>query len=347
MRKISLIGLLLIAFSILFSQTVLAENKTKTVIIPKLPVFMAGKYQVVDKPIDGDLMISGNQVKIDTTVNGDVYAAGEQVDVGGTINGNLIVAGGTVTIVGKVNKNIIMAGGQVIIENSANVGGYVLAAGKEVDLRGNFSGPVKVGAGNLVIGDKAVISGNLEADVTKSDISTSAKIVGEKKIQIHEIKQPEKQKDLWREFGLAKEVFSFVGKLVVLLVLVKLFGEGIRQAASGHSFWSTTGLGLIFLIVTPFLALILIMTIVGIPLALITGVIYLVSLYLSGMATSIYIGNCISSKGYLKTNNLYVLAVVGLVLLTLLGLIPLVGGLIKFVALILGLGILFRKIARA
>jgi cytoskeletal protein CcmA (bactofilin family) len=338
MRKISLIGSLLV-FMILFSPNILAQNKTKAQI--KLPVFMAGKDQVVDKPVDGDLMMAGDQIKIVANIAGDAYVGGGQVDVGGTINGNLIVAGGNVTITGKVNKNLIVVGGQVRIDNSAEIGGYVLAGGGEVSLLGKFSGPVKVGTGSLVVGEKAFISGNLEADVTKSEVATTAKIMGEKKIQVHETKAPEEkpQVNQWRQLGYVKEIFSFLSKLVILLIVVKLGGKKIKGIETMDSFWSMIGLGLVVLIVTPVAALILMATIIGIALALLVLGLYFIGLYISGIVASIIAGGFV-----LKNSNQYLQGFVGLLLLTIIGLIPIIGGLVKFIVLLVGMGVVFKKL---
>lgn len=348
MKKIFLTGFLTLVFTILFSSAALAVTKptaTTTKAIIKLPVFMAGSNQTVDKLIDGDLMISGGQIKTTANINGDAYVAGGQIDIGGTISGNLIVGGGNITISGTVLKNVIVGGGQVKIDSTAEIGGYVLAGGGQMDLMGTFLGPVKVGGGSLVVGEKAIINGNLEADVTKSDVSSSSKIIGEKKIIIHEVKQPEKQQiNQWKQLGYAKEIFSFLSKLVVLLILVKLFGKKIKQNKTTETFWPTIGLGLVVLIVTPILSLILMGTIIAIPLSLMVSVFYFVSLYLSGIIASILVGDFIFEKGYLKTGNDYFQSILGLILITLLGLIPFIGGLVKFIILLLGIGFIFRSL---
>jgi hypothetical protein len=344
MRKISLIGLVLFVLSFLFSPTVLAQAKTKTTV--KLPVFMAGENQIVDKPIDGDLMISGGQIKITSDIKGDVYIAGGQVEISGVTNGNLIIIGGSITISGKVLKNVIVGGGQVKMDNSADVGGYVLVGGGKVDLLGHFSGPVKVGAGDLSVGEKAILDSNLEADVGTTNISATSKIIGEKNIRIHETKKPEKQVNIGQQFTYGKEIFSFLSRLVVLLVLVKLLGQKIINISSKNSFWSNIGLGLVVLIVTPFLMLMLMITFIGMPLSGIVLSTYLVGLSLSGIVASILAGNYISQKGYIKTNNLYFQGFVGLLLITLLGLIPFIGWPIKFIALLFGLGIIFDSLRK-
>jgi len=341
MKKIFLTGFLTFVFAILFSSTVLAQEKAKTII--KLPVFMAGDLQLVDKVTDGDLMISGKEIKIVSDINGDAYVAGGQVEINGNVKGNLIVAGGIVKISGKVFGNLIMAGGEVTVNDSAEIGGYVLAAGRKIGLLGRFLGPVKLGAENLMVGEKAIINGNLEADVSTSEISSDSKITGEKNIRIHETQKVEVQTNQWKQFGYAGKVISFLGKLLIVLIFVRLFGQKIKQIDIKNSFWSIMGLGLVVLIVVPILALILMVTVIAIPLSLIILDAYLVALYLSKIIVSILVGSYIAKKTNLKSN-LYIQGFIGLLLLTLLGLIPFVNGLVSFTVLLLGLGIISKSL---
>jgi hypothetical protein len=341
MKKIFLTGFWMFVFTVLFTSTALAQTKTKSII--KLPVFMAGDVQTVDKPIDGDLMIAGKEVKVISKINGDTYVAGGNVEISGEINGNLIVAGGKVKVLGKVLKNLIMAGGEITVNDSATIGGYVLAGGKKVDLLGNFMGPVKLGAENLLVGEKAIISGNLDADVSTSEISSTAKITGEKNIKFYEVKKPEIQTNQWKQLAYTGKTISFLSKLLILLILIRLFGQKIKKINIKDSFWSAIGLGLVVLIVVPILALILMVTVIAAPLSVIILTTYLIGLYLSTIVASIFVGNFISEKAKFKTNT-YVQGFVGLLSISLIGLIPFVGGLVKLIVFLFGVGIIFKSL---
>lgn len=330
---------MLFLFTALLPRTVLAQNKTKTVI--KLPTFMAGEVQVVDKNVDGDLMIAGKQVKVTSDINGDAYVAGQDIEISGNINGDLIVAGMNVTILGKVQKNLIMAGGQVVVGDSAKIGGYVLTGGNKVNLSGNFAGPVRLGGETLIIGQKTVINGNLEADVAKSEIATESKIVGEKNVRIHEVKKVEKQNFGFEKISYIGKFVSFLSKLIVLFVLVRLFGKKIVQVNIKESFWSAIGLGLVVLIVTPIFGIILLGTVIAAPLSVLILITYFVTLYLSMMVTSILVGKLVSGKANFKSN-IYAQGAIGLLLVTLVGLIPVLGGLTKVVVFLVGVGIIFK-----
>ena len=341
MKKIFLSTILMFVFTVLFTPSVLAQSKTKA--LAKLPTFMAGDIELVDKPIVGDLMIAGKELKIVTDISGDVYVAGGQVEINGNVGGNLIVAGGKVEVLGKISKNLIMAGGEVKVSESAEIGGYVLAGGQEISLLGKFMGPVKLGAENLIVGEKAVINSNLEADVYKTEISTTSKIIGEKNIKIHEVKKSEVNKNQLKKIGYAGKFLAFLSKLLVVLVFVRLFGKKLSKVNIKESFWSSIGLGLMVIIVAPFLIMLSLITVVAIPLSIITFVIYLIVLYLSTIVTSVVFGSYIFAKNKLK-ENIYLQAIVGLLVISLLGLIPVVGWLTHLIVLLLGVGIIFKSL---
>lgn len=339
MKKISLIAIFAFVTTFLFPPNVLAQAKPKTIV--KLPVFTAGDVQTVEKPIEGDLMIAGKIVKVVSNVNGDAYVAGGDVEISGDINGNLIVVGGKVNISGKVLKNLIMAGGEVVVGDLATVDGYVLVGGKKIELLGNFLGPVKLGSESLLVGEKAVIGGNLEAYVSTSEISPDSKIVGEKNIKYYEVKRPEIHRNQWRQSVYFGRVVSFLSQLLILLILVKLFGQKIKQIDLRSTFWSNIGVGLVVLVVVPILILILAMTIVALPLSMIILVLYLVTLYLSTILTSILVGDYVSRETKLTSNN-YISGFVGLLLVYIIRLTPFIGGFVGLIVFLLGIGIIFK-----
>lgn len=339
MKKIFLTGLLALVFTVLSTSSVWAQTKAKTAI--KLPTFMAGEAQVVDENVDGDLMVAGRQVKITANISGDAYVAGREVEITGNINGDLIVVGSKVTISGKVLKNLIMAGGQAVVNDSAVIGGYALIGGGKVDLSGNFSGPVRLGTGTLVVDQKAVINGTLEADVRRSEIASGSKIVGEKNIRIHEAKKTEEKEIGLKKISYGREIFSFLSKLLVLLIFVKLFGQKIKEIKIKSSFWSAMGSGLLILIGMPVLFFLLLITVIAAPLSVIILGVYLLGIYLSTIVTSVILGNYMAAKYNLKTNS-YINGTGGLLLITLIRLIPMVDGLTSLIVFLFGTGIIFK-----
>ncbi|MBI2465170.1 polymer-forming cytoskeletal protein [Candidatus Shapirobacteria bacterium] len=312
----------------------------------RLPKFEVGEDREITEPIDGDLISAGGQVKVLSEITGDAYIAGGQVEFDGVIDQDLIVAGGNVIIRGRIGKNLIVVGGQVKIEETAMVGGYVLAAGGEVIINGQVEGPVKAATSKLTIGEMAYIGGNLEADVEKVMIVDTAQIAGERRVNIHKVESPrmsETGNEAMRGIVAVGKIVYFLSKLVTLLVLVVIGGKLMAPAGALMTrFWTTLGLGMVVTIVTPFVMMILMMSVLGIPLSIITFGVYLLALYLSSLVVAMALGNVISKNGWLPIKNNYLLSIIGLIVISVITNIPLIGWLMSVVVCFLGMGIIFK-----
>lgn len=89
-------------------------------------VYVVGKHDTFDAPVNGNLQVYGGSAKIRNVVHGDVTAFGGDVTIerDGRIDGNLIYAGGNVTgAEGKVNGRVYtlttMQGAAATMANTA------------------------------------------------------------------------------------------------------------------------------------------------------------------------------------------------------------------------------------
>ena len=85
-----------------------------------------------DATIAGDFYATGNQIQLSGPVEGDVYVAGGTVTLNGPVSGDVVVVGGTVTINGEVKDDVRVLSGKVIIAD--RVGGDVVALAGSLSL---------------------------------------------------------------------------------------------------------------------------------------------------------------------------------------------------------------------
>jgi hypothetical protein len=313
-----------------------------------LPTFVGGEYKNVVEPVEGDLIGGGRRINIESDILGDAYIGGGDVNFAGSVDQDLIVAGGKVYVSGRVGKNLIVGGGKVVIEEGAMVGGYVLAGGGEVEINGQVEGSVRVGAGKLTIGEMASIGGNLEADVEEVNVSSESRIMGETNVRKHEKTTPTQQdntKRMMRGIRMTGEIISLLSKTVTLLILVWLGGglmgvAGLQLMKFGITLWR----GLVAIVVVPVASILIMTTVLGIPVGFILLMVYGVAIYLSSLVTAMAIGSLASKKGWLKTKNNYLLALAGLVALEAMGWLPIVGWIVKMIAVIVGMGIVYKVV---
>jgi hypothetical protein len=240
--------------------------------------------------------------------------AGEQADV-------LLVGGGDATVVdGSVNTVVILDGNLIL--RDATVETVVVVSGS-VDLQGSTH----------VLGDIRSIESAVER-------STSAVVDGS-------IKGIDAELLLLGSF-LVPALFLFalgmaLATLVAGLVLVAVGSRQVRAAERliVHEPGSVFVVGLLAAILTPVLAVLAIVTIVGAPLGVAVLLAVLPAIgFLGYLVAAIFLGERILGYDVSRpgVERPYRAALVGIVVLGVIGLVPGLGGLVTAVASLFGLG---------
>lgn len=126
-----------------------------------------------------------------------------------------------------------------------------------------------------------------------------------------------------------------VGWLLILLLpqlIRQLLSLGLKQPGAA------IGWGLLFLTVIPLLACLFIISLIGIPLGVVTILIYAISLSLAKLLAGLSLGSRLLKD--VKLQKPYLSLVLGLVIMVILQLIPIFGWLAYFILILFGLGLL-------
>ncbi len=337
-----------------------------------------------DEVIEDDLFIAGNILQIDGDVEGDVYAAGQQITVNGQIGGDLIVAGSTITVNGDVGGSV-RAAGQSLSLSSAEVGGGVtffgstmsLASdstigrglvyfgesitvngtvthgvtgfGSRVTINGAIGTDSKISAERLRINEGAVISGDVEYRSDQdAEVADGAQVAGEL-TRAGGLERFGGVGD-WRVGRYVFTLWSFISALLVGAVLLLLARRPLADVAAvvRNRPLASFGWGLVAMLVTIPLGTLLMVTVFGIPLAILLWVAFAVGLYISKFIVGIALGWILLSRfGNKKTPSLFVSFIVGLVALYAINLIPVVSVFASLVIGALGLGALVVRLSAA
>ena len=325
-------------------------------------LLLGGSDIKFDGELLGEVLAAGMDIVIDGTIDGNVNAAGYTLKVGGQVSRSVRIAGYKTTADGTIGNNLMMAGAIARISSTCEVqndayitasfihiNGTVLgdlnAEGDEVTITGVVDRDVKIIAGSkLKIERTAVITGNIEySSPNKADIADDAQIDGDVKWKRVSKDRDDPLKSLLIE--LIFLVASFItGLFIIWLCRNQCCSvKDIIATQAGKSL----GIGLIALIVTPILIIFSLVTVIGIPVAIIGLFLFLIVFYVSKLFVAIYIGEriikLISTRG-MESQALALL--IGLILLALLNQIPYVGSIIYIVAVMIGTGAMLVSFAR-
>jgi cytoskeletal protein CcmA (bactofilin family) len=326
-------------------------------------VVLTGQRVTLAGKVHGDAVAAGRHVVIRGTVSGDLYVAGEDVEILGAVEGNVHAAGGTVRLESRVGRSAWLAGQQVTLTPEATVAGDLAGGADQLRIEGTVGRDADVGArelyvsgsvgrhlsawaeGGLVDGT-ARIGGDLHGRVPRDGalrVAEGAAIAGARDVTVHPEMAAEHHEGRagWNVFR------GFFGLLAALLValLAFRFAPGVVPAAprDAAEVGRWMGIGFILLVTVPAACFFVALTLFGIPLALMTFAAYLAACYLASIAVAVLLGRKILRPGAGAGRFLGATAL-GWLVLFVVGLVPILGAAVRFLALLVGLGALYATL---
>lgn len=298
--------------------------------------FAAGNNVDVSSDIDGATFVAGKEVTVSSTQD-YLFAAGSNVNLEGVSTKDAFIAGSNLNIQASSIRDLYAAGQNIRIDSDISRNAYL--AGETVTINSRINGDVYVDAENIRIGKEAEITGTLKYDEdAKLNISETA-IVAKKKS--HKSTEVKVEVTPMTKFvtKATNTLYSYVALLVIgfiILATSKTFKKIDKEEKKFGFILKSSLIGFITLFMLPVAAILAMVTMVGLPLGIIALVIYFILIYLSALGTSYYFGKLAFAK---SIKNDYLLLAVSLLIYYAARLIPIIGGLITFIALIFGMGL--------
>jgi cytoskeletal protein CcmA (bactofilin family) len=318
-------------------------------------LYIGGSNIVIDGIVNGDIFAMGMSITINGTVNGSVSLAAQSITINGDITGSARIAGSDINIRGTIGRDLLAAGANVNIASGAKIGRDLLFGATNVSVNGPVGGDIKGGgatvtlasqvAGNaeieadrLILSSAAIIQGDLAyTSQNEADIQSGAQILGTTN---RNLPAADKQSGPFSDIG--GKILAFLMTLLVGIVLILIFPRRVVAVSSAirHKPWLSLGWGALIFCAVPIAALIMLITVIGIPLSLITLVIYVIAIYLTQIVVGLFIGRWILGR-FSKVESRGMLIgslALGFFILTVLKLIPIVGVIVWFATVFFGLG---------
>lgn len=305
-------------------------------------MYVGGGEVSIETPIQGDLFVGGGNVRITGQVQGDLFIGGGDVRVEGPVNGDLRVGGGNVTVSSDVAGEVLLGGGDVEITSDATVGNMWVGAG-QLRIAGT-TGAIEAGTGHLVLLDTAHVRGNLKYMSEKeADIAQDATVDG---TISHSTPPAREERHEAKGLLVGGGLLWYLSYLLMLLLFLYVFPVKTTELVQSwkHNFPLNLLWGIIFLILVPIVAILLLISVIGLPLGIGSLLAYPIILYVGDMVATLAIGAWIRSF-WIKETDLHadwIAALIGFVVVTILTFIPVLGALILFVAFLAGLGALVK-----
>ncbi len=251
------------------------------------------------------------------TIQGDMTIFGGNVNLesGSSVNGDVILIGGSLDVFGSIHGDLVATGGFVHLNNGSEVNGDITRIG-----------------GNLLMEDGAVVQGDM---ITSNNPGFSMPKNLFNRTRVSEIFRPVGSFFLTIFQALAFAVIAIIVALVIPKNTVRL------AQTSAARFGLSLGIGFLGALVVLFGSLILTVTLIGIPLALLVLLAFFIALPFGWIGLGLEMGNRVA-KLFKTTLSTPIATGIGTLLLTLaasaIGWVPCIGFLAVLLVLMVAFG---------
>ncbi len=308
-------------------------------------VLVSGTKISFSGKVGEDLLAAGFQIYSDGKVSGDFRAAAFEVDLSGQVDGDVFVLANIVRIkpTAKIAGDLIVYGGKVEVEGE--VGGDIVGRVDYLSIDNKVGGNVAVSVNNLILHDGAKVSGDVKYTSNKllirnSNYNVEGKIIHNSPV----IKDTENEIRSVTMTGLVVLFFVLVWYLLFRKSLDSVLGY------MEHNWFTSLFLGIAILFLFPVLITFMLLTVIGLPLAVALLLLYLLVLLLAIMFIPIVLGKytimLLSRKKKNDSISLFTI-LIGVVSLMILTLLP--SGITVFLLLglvFINLGVLYSLLFR-
>jgi cytoskeletal protein CcmA (bactofilin family) len=344
-------------------------------------LYIAGGNVTINAPIHGDLMVAGGTIVINDTVSNDILLAGGRAFLNGFAGGDIRCAGGEIRISKNVMGDVVVAGGQVNIDKGVTIRN-LLAAGGNITLDGNVNGEVKGAFGELLIngnilkdvdcrGGKITINGRIDG---RSVLAASEIIIGNDAVFENDIRYWNRKGKLdfkpnikngsaiydpslrirngqWYYLGAATilGLLWYLGMAFLMILIIEyLFANTLKKAGDTvfNKSLRSLGFGFLFIIGLPVAAVVLFITLIGMPVGVLLVFFYILLLLHSSVITSVVAANWMNNRNNYHWNIWHIVfAAFGIfILLKLLTSAPFVGWLAMFLLTCISFGAILLNV---
>ena len=352
---------LLVTFSVavLLAATVHAQTSASPASAQRPEnYYSAGSHVDISAPMPGDVVVAGKQIDIRQTVSGDILAAGWHVALSGRADDDVRMAGAQVDVNAPVRGDLTIAGRDVTVGAQTQVEGRSWITGQTVRIDGTFDRELEVAGATVQIGGETrrpvrIIADRLEVlpearllapitykGTTEMHVADGAVINGP--ITFERI--PEREVRRARSFPTVSTVIFtlhlFLAGLLVLLMAPRA-EQSVVDMLRLHPGKSVL-LGFMLLVTTPIAALLLVVSVIGLPLGFALAAVYALAIFAGLLTTAFCVGDLEArwfTFGPVLTRGQHALLLLAGVL-TIAVLRAVLGGVVVFACVLFGLGAL-------
>lgn len=301
-------------------------------------LFAASRNLIINGSISDDAIVAARNVTVSGTVGDMLIAGGETVLIDGEVDGDLFAAGSEVRIApnARIHGNVALAGREVIFEGGS-IDGWLRASGAKIRLDGTVQSYTELYSTDVTFGDNyqgmAGTSITTDEEIDPSTLGNAP----------DDLKIVQTKEDTWMATFFVG-LWFYTSILLTGILLIAIFRETTvdLHRFSTENYFKNTGLGFLLFLGIPIASIILLILVLTIPISVLLMVFYGLALFFGYLLVALTIGTLsirLFKPGEAYSDYYWGLAL-GILLTSILSVLPLVGWFINLLLIFFGLGTL-------
>ena len=328
--------------------------------------------------VEDELWIAADRILIDGRLEQSFFAVAKQAELGGVFGQDVwlaanviggrpqvrqsarMVARREIQFSGQTGDNFMaMSAEQVRIGPQASIGRNAVLIAPRVVIEGDIEGDVRVWAADVIVSGR--IGGSLDARAAHLELVPGASIDGDvryssdrdpdvdSRVRIRgtltrsrDSETREFQRE-WSDIGWLGQLYLYAVAVLAGLVFMALMPDYVGRSVRlvRRSFWKSLLAGAIWFVLIPIIIVLVAMTVIGLPVALLMGLAYGIMLYASKIIVGLALGGILlRRRGHQSFGPACGALLLGMLFLYLAANLPIVGAWITWMILLTGLGAL-------
>lgn len=321
-------------------------------------LLIAGGSLIVNAPVKDDLRAAGGDMVLSSTVGGDLLVGGGNVTIpaGAVVEGDAVIAAGNLHLGGTIRGDLIVHAGSLDFTGVV-MGDATLYTTEKISINGRVQGDTVFTGPTTKLGpaarfDKDVSYWREDGEMDFGQIPVGGQVRFDPELKGKGDSYVPTHAKRWPREGMTGFFFGTLLSGMAVIVLSILLLKGVFRLAGEalhRSYWQSTGIGILVLIVLPLAGLLAMVTVLGIPVGLLLLAMFAFTLIFGRVIAAMTFAAWLERRRVAEwsTGRLLLVSLGLYAAIKLVTVVPFVGWLAALLVVLAGYGALVMGIWRA
>jgi cytoskeletal protein CcmA (bactofilin family) len=294
-----------------------------------------GREVIVDGQVSGNLLVFAETIRINGEVAGTIRGGANNIFFQGTTGRDLMMAANSITVSGTIGQDYFAAASSSAVTGS--VGRDIRASINRLAIDAPVGGDVHVVVGDLTFGSGAAVDGLVNyTSENEAVVDSKAVILGSLNRfdpPTNDMTAVSQRSSVW---GFVRPILSLLALALLMILVFPGLCKGTAQVIKEQP-GKSAGAGAIVLFATPFAALLLLITVIGAPISMLSMLLYIVVICLSRVFAGYFLAQLVLDRVGKQLHPVLTM-LGGVLVLALLFKIPYIGWILQLAAVLFAAG---------